>query len=613
METEQLTKNNIYTVEHNYILISTASELNNLISYLQGYKQICFDTETTGLNPHEAEIVGVSFCVKQKEAFYIDVWNSRENLYQVLKKFFEAGLENNILWIGQNVKYDYLILKNNNLNITGRYFDTMLAQYLIDPEERKGMDYMSEKYLNYEPIHIQELIGEKKRGNKQKQIFEADINLLKDYAAEDADITFQLSKKLVKSLSTGGRNVLKIIEFPLLPVIAEIELNGVKVDTNFLKEYEQELIKEKEDIIKYIYDVAGEEFNISSPKQLGEILFEKLKIKPAPKLTKSGQYSTGVEVLEKLKGNDVVNKILEYRQIEKLITTYVSVIPDMVNDRTGLLHTTLNQARTSTGRLSCSDPNLQQIPIRTARGKKIRKAFISRFEGGKIISVDYSQIELRILASFSGDKALIDAYKTDKDIHIATAAIVFNKKEEEVTKELRSYAKTINFGIIYGQSAFALAQQLGIKKWEAEKIIKDYKTSFKGINTYIEEKVSDARRNGYVETLLGRRRYVPDICSTDKYLRAFAERTAVNMPIQGTSADLIKLAMIKVQKFLTENKLRSKLILQVHDELVFDAHPEEVDFIIPNIKYCMETALCLPHAVIPKAEVGIGENWLEAH
>jgi DNA polymerase-1 len=505
-----------------------------------------------------------------------------------------------------------LVLKWYNREIKGSIYDTMLAHYVVEPDGKRSMDFLSAQFLNYEPVHIEELIG--KKGKDQGTMRDVATEKLKDYAAEDADITLQLKQALDPLLKTKDvEKVFYEVENPLVQVLTDMEFTGVKIDVPFLLNYSKELERETHEAEQKVYAAAGVKFNIGSPKQLGEVLFEKLQLNPSAKKTKSGQYATGEDVLIKLAhSNPIVDDILAFRQLTKLRSTYVDALPSLINRKTGRVHTTYGQAIAVTGRLSSNNPNLQNIPIRTERGKEIRKAFIPA-AGNVFISADYSQIELRIVAAISGDENMCHAFKHGADIHSATAAKVFNVDEKDVTKEMRYKAKSVNFGIIYGQGAFGLADNLGISRTEAKEIIDNYKKEFIGITKYMDETINFCREHGYVQTLMGRKRWLKDINSGNFTVRGFAERNAINSPIQGTAADMIKLAMIKIYAALKKEKLKSKMILQVHDELVFDAVPEELAVLQPVILDNMKSALPLPNDVPVEAELGVGNNWLEAH
>ena len=499
------------------------------------------------------------------------------------------------------------------IEIKGKIFDTMLAHYVIDPEGKRNMDLLSAQYLGYDPVHIEELIG--KKGKGQGNMRDVAIEKISEYAAEDADITLQLKNKFYPLLdSKSVRKVFEEVENPLVKVLADMEFEGIRVDMDFLKEYSKELEKQAATAEENVYREAGVRFNLSSPKQLGEVLFDKLKLDPKAKKTKTGQYATGEDVLLKLAHQSkIVDDILAYRELTKLKSTYVDALPAIINRKSGRVHTSYAQAVAVTGRLSSNNPNLQNIPVRTERGREIRKAFIPRDENHVLVSADYSQIELRIVAAISGDPNMCLAFKERKDIHTATAAKVFAVEEKDVTKEMRYRAKSVNFGIIYGQGAFGLADNLGITRTEAKEIIDNYKKQFVNIQKYMDDTIQFARENGYVETLMGRKRWLRDINSGNFTVRGFAERNAINSPIQGTAADMIKLAMIKIHETFRKNRFKSKMLLQVHDELVFDAHRDEVDTIKPIIIECMQTALLLPNGVPAEAEIGSGLNWLEAH
>jgi len=614
-EPEQTTTTlqNIHTTKHNYQLVETESELNQLITTLQGYQEICFDTETTALDANEAELVGLSFAVQKGEAFYISCNESKEKTIQILNELNVLFKDVTKTWIGQNIKYDLLMLKWYGFEIVGSVYDTMLAHYVIEPDGKRSMDLLSNQYLQYEPVHIEELIG--KKGKDQGKMSDVDIEKIKDYAAEDADITLQL-KQVFAPLVIDKKvdRVLNEAENPLVKVLTDMEFEGVKIDVGFLNDYSKELATAAKQFEENVYEQAGVRFNLASPKQLGEVLFEILKLDPKAKKTKTGQYATGEDVLTKMASkHKIVDDILGFRQLTKLQSTYVDALPQMINSKTGRVHTSYAQAVAVTGRLSSNNPNLQNIPIRSARGREIRKAFIPRDEQHILISADYSQIELRIVAAISGDTNMCEAFRLGKDIHTATAAKVYGIEEAEVTKEQRYKAKSVNFGIIYGQGAFGLADNLGISRTEAKEIIDNYKKEFAGITEYMDNMVAFAKEHLYVETLLGRKRWLRDITSSNFTVRGYAERNAINSPIQGTAADMVKLAMIKIHAAMKEAKLQSKMILQVHDELVFDAVKDELEILKPIILNGMKNALELPNGVPVEAELGVGENWLEAH
>jgi DNA polymerase I len=604
---------NISNTVHQYICADTAEKRMSLITQLLGEKEVSFDTETTGIDANNADLVGLSFSWKPGEAYYVPAPPNRDAVIEILSEFDPLFENPDRVWIGQNVKYDMLVLKWYGIEIKGKIFDTMLAHYVIDPEGKRGMDLLSAQYLGYEPVHIEELIG--KKGKGQGNMRDVAIEKITEYAAEDADITLQLRNIFQPLLNSKVvRKVFEQVENPLVKVLADMEFEGIRVDMAFLNEYSKTLEKEAALAEENVYREAGVRFNLSSPKQLGEVLFDKLKLDPKAKKTKTGQYATGEDVLLKLAHqNKIVDDILAYRELTKLKSTYVDALPAIINRKSGRVHTSYAQAVAVTGRLSSNNPNLQNIPVRTERGREIRKAFIPRDENHLLVSADYSQIELRIVAAISGDPNMCLAFKEKKDIHTATAAKVFNVEEKDVTKEMRYRAKSVNFGIIYGQGAFGLADNLGISRTEAKEIIDNYKKQFVNIQRYMDDTIQFARENGYVETLMGRKRWLRDINSGNFTVRGFAERNAINSPIQGTAADMIKLAMIKIHETFKKNKFKSKMLLQVHDELVFDAHRDEIDIIKPIIIDCMQTALLLPNDVPAEAEIGSGVNWLEAH
>ena len=608
-----LAEKNIHNTEHQYTVAATDSEINELIAYLMMQSEICFDTETTHLDANEAELVGLSFSCKKGEGYYVPCNANRATTLNMLDKFLVLFNREEVTWVGHNVKYDLLVLKWYNIEIKGRIFDTLLAHYLIDPEGRRSMDLLSAQFLGYEPVHIEELIG--KKGKGQGNMRDVETEKIKEYAAEDADITLQLKHSFVPLLHAKKvERVFSEVENPLVKVLTDMEFEGVRVDVDFLNDYSKELEKEAKLCEESVYQQAGVRFNLASPKQLGEVLFEKLQIDPKAKKTKTGQFATGEDVLQKLAHNNpIVADILSFRELTKLKSTYVDALPEMINSKTGRVHTSYAQAVAVTGRLSSNHPNLQNIPIRSSRGREIRKAFIPRAEGRILVSADYSQIELRIVAAISGDSNMCEAFKNGKDIHTATAARVFGVAEEAVTKEMRYKAKSVNFGIIYGQGAFGLAENLGVSRTEAKEIIDNYKKEFSGITQYMEDTIQFAQKNGYVETLMGRKRWLKDIGSSNFTVRGFAERNAINSPIQGTAADMVKLAMIAIHREMKEKKMASKMILQVHDELVFDAVPEELIVLEPLILNNMKLALPLPNQVPLEAELGKGKNWLEAH
>jgi DNA polymerase-1 len=531
----------------------------------------------------------------------------------VLNEFKPLYDRDDIVWIGQNTKYDLLVLKNYGINIRGRLFDTMLAHYCFEPEGKRSMDLLSETYLQYRPVSIEELIG--KKGKGQGTMRDVETEKIKEYAAEDADITLQLKSKFVPLLKENDvEKIFNEVDTPLIKVLTNMEYEGVKIDTEFLLKYSVELEKLAKTSEELVYTQAGHRFNLASPKQLGEVLFEKLKLDPKAKKTKTGQYQTGEDVLSKLaKENKICDDILSFREYTKLKNTYVDTLPQLINPKTGRVHTTFGQTIAVTGRLSSINPNLQNIPIRTEQGREIRKAFIPRDQNHLLMSADYSQIELRVVAAISGDAAMCEAFRQHKDIHTATAAKVYGVPESDVTKEMRYKAKSVNFGIIYGQGAFGLAENLSISRAEAKEIIDNYKKEFGGIQKYMDDTIQFAREHGYVQTLMGRKRWLRDITSANFTVRGFAERNAINSPIQGSAADMIKLAMISIHARLQNSGLASRMILQVHDELVFDVVKTEEEAMRTLILDCMQNAMPLPNDVPVVAEVGSGENWLQAH
>ena len=608
-----LAEKNINNTDHNYVLVQTKEEIQTLLINLLEQKEFCFDTETTNIDANEAELVGLSFSYKKGEGYYIPCPADRNETQKILTQLQPLFDHPTIVWIGQNLKYDLLVLKWYQIEPKGPIFDTMLAHYLIEPEGRRSMDLLSAQYLGYEPVHIDELIG--KKGKTQSTMRDVDIEKAKEYAAEDADITLQLKDTFVPLLKEKEvQRVFEEVENPLVRVLTDMEFEGVKIDIDFLNNYSKELEKDAKQCEESVYAQAGVRFNLASPKQLGDVLFEILKIDPKAKKTKTGQYATGEDVLQKLANNNpIVADILGFRELTKLKSTYVDALPQIINSKTGRVHTSYAQAVAVTGRLSSNNPNLQNIPIRSDKGREIRKAFIPRDKDRVLISADYSQIELRIVAAISGDPNMCEAFKLGKDIHTATAAKVYNIAEADVTKEMRYKAKSVNFGIIYGQGAFGLADNLSISRTEAKEIIDNYKKEFVGITSYMDETIKFAQTNGYVETLMGRKRWLKDINSSNFTVRGYAERNAINSPIQGTAADMIKLAMIKIHDEMKKGSWKSKMILQVHDELVFDAMKEEVDELKKLIITNMVSAMILPNDVPVEAEVGVGENWLVAH
>ncbi|MBL0307851.1 MAG: DNA polymerase I [Chitinophagaceae bacterium] len=605
---------NINNTPHKYEAVEGEIAIKQLVAALKKHDEICFDTETTGIDANDAELVGLSFSVNPGEAYYVPCPADQKKTKEILTHFNVLFSDKKKLWIGQNTKYDLLVLKWYGIEVAGNIFDTMLAHYVIEPDGKRSMDILSEKFLGYEPVHIEELIG--KKGKTQGNMRDVEIEKIKEYAGEDADITLQLKNVFTPLLKQKEvEKVFNEVENPLVKVLVDMEFEGIKVDVDFLSDYSKELEKDAKKAEESVYKQAGVRFNLASPKQLGEVLFDKLKLDPSAKKTKTGQYQTGEDVLLKLavKGHQIVDDILTFRELTKLKSTYVDSLPQLINKKTGRVHTTYGQAVAVTGRLASNNPNLQNIPVRTDRGKEIRKAFIPRDSKHILLSADYSQIELRIVASISGDAKMCKAFKDGTDIHTATAARVYNIDEKDVTKEMRYKAKSVNFGIIYGQGAFGLADNLGISRAEAKEIIDNYKKEFPGIQKYMDDTINFAREHGYVQTLMGRKRWLRDINSANFTVRGFAERNAINSPIQGTAADMIKLAMQKVHTALKKEKMESRMILQVHDELVFDAVKSEVKELKPLIVECMQSAMLLPHNVPVIAECGEGNNWLEAH
>lgn len=599
----------IHSTQHTYRMVKEEKKLIELCNKICSQKSVCFDTETTGVNPLLSELVGLSFAYKEGEAYYVPIDDDREKAQQkvdIFRPFFE---DEKIEKVGQNIKYDILELRNYDIQVKGKLFDTMIAHYLINPEIPHGMDYMAKMYLNYTTIHIDELIGPK--GKNQKNMRDIDQETVCKYAAEDADITLKLKNILEKELRENKlEQLFNEIESPLIYVLADMEWTGVRLDLEALEQLAEEYRKEMNQIEKEIIEMAGIEFNINSPKQIGEILFDKMKIIDNPKKTKTGQYSTSENELEKLRSkHPIIEKILEQRSLKKLLSTYIEAFPQLINPKTGKIHTSFNQTATATGRLSSSNPNLQNIPIRDERGKEIRKVFIPD-EGCTFLSADYSQIELRIMAHLSKDKNMIEAFNKGQDIHAATASKIFKIPLEEVTPDMRRKAKTANFGIIYGITPYGLSQRLGISRSDAKKLIEEYFTTFSGVKRYMDESIAKAREQGYVETIFGRKRFLPDINSQNAIVRGYAERNAINTPIQGSAADIIKVAMNKIYKRLSDGGYKSKMILQVHDELDFNVHMNELDEVKNIVVYEMENAYPL---IVPlKTDCNHGANWLEA-
>lgn len=608
--TESSSYESIKTISHKYQLVDNQIEAKKLCDFLLTNKILSLDTETTSTSAIDAELVGLSFSVAEHEAYYVAV-PSNQNEAQAMVNIFKPLYENeDIVKVGQNIKYDYMVLRRYGIDLQGPMFDTMLAHYIVQPELRHNMDYMAETLLNYKTIHIDELIGQK--GKNQKSMRDLSPAEICDYAAEDADITLQLKNVLEPQLKeVGGERLFYDIEMPLVKVLADMELNGVCLDTESLTETRRVFTERMQAYERHAYELAGEEFNISSPKQVGDILFEKMKIVDKAKKTKTGQYVTSEEVLMQLKDRaPIVEDILNYRGMKKLLSTYVEALPKLINPRTGHIHTSFNQAVTATGRLSSSDPNLQNIPVRDDDGKEIRKCFIPE-AGCRFFSADYSQIELRIMAHLSGDENMIEAFREGFDIHRATAAKIWKENIDDVTDEQRKKAKQANFGIIYGITTYGLAQRMGIDNGEARQLIDDYFKTFPKVQAYMEEAKEQAREKGYAETMFGRRRYLPDITSRNGTVRGFAERNAINAPIQGSEADIIKIAMIRIWRRFKDENIRSKMILQVHDELNFSVYPDEVEQVGKIVIEEMQKACELNVPLV--ADAGWGDNWLEAH
>ncbi|TYB78435.1 DNA polymerase I [Bizionia myxarmorum] len=607
----EFSRQTLQSTSHFYQSVAPGMATKLFISNLMKQTSVCFDTETTGLNPLTAELVGIAFSWETGKGFYLPFPENKEEaqeLIETLRPFFESET---IEKVGQNLKYDLKVLAKYNITVQGKLFDTMLAHYLINPDMRHNMDVLAETYLNYSPISIETLIG--KKGKNQKSMRDVSLETQTEYAVEDADITWQLKAHFEKEL--GAANTQKLfddIEVPLLRVLAAMELEGINLDEKFLNSLSEALNNDISTLEKSIYEGAGEEFNIASPKQLGIILFEKLKLVDKPKKTKTGQYATGEDILSYLaKDNEIIRDILEYRGLAKLKSTYVDALPLQVEPLTGRVHTDYMQTVAATGRLSSNNPNLQNIPIRTERGRQVRKAFVPRNDDYTLLAADYSQIELRIIAALSEEETMIQAFKNGEDIHASTASKVFNVSLEDVTREQRSNAKTVNFGIIYGVSAFGLSNQTDLSRSEAKELIDTYYETYPKLKSYIGKQVDFARDHGYVQTVLGRRRYLQDINSRNGVVRGAAERNAVNAPIQGSAADIIKIAMIRIFNKLNENQYKTKMLLQVHDELVFDVYKPELEAIKTLVKTEMEGAFIL--SVPLDVEMDIGDNWLEAH
>jgi len=597
-------------IPHKYVLIDTKVKRSNLISQLFIQKSVCFDTETTGLDMFTSDLVGMSFCFVEGEAYYVSLPEDKTESKEVLREF-RAFFENDrIEKIGQNMKFDLLMLRQYGIELQGKLFDTMIAHYLVQPELRHGMDYLAEIYLNYRTIHFEDLVGSK--GKNQADIRTVDINKLCDYAAEDADVTFRLKQILEKELKENAlENLFYEIEMPLMQVLATMEHTGVRIDSEALRQSSVILTDEMLNLEKEIHDMTGYEFNVSSPMQVGDILFDRLKLDDKAKKTKTGQYSTSEDILEKLQSkHPIIGKILDYRGLKKLLSTYIDALPQLISPVTGKVHTSYNQTVAATGRLSSTNPNLQNIPIRDAQGKEIRKAFIPDADC-LFFSADYSQIELRIMAHLSGDKNMLEAFNSGHDIHTATAAKIYKIPLEEVTSDMRRKAKTANFGIIYGISVFGLSDRLSIPRAEAKELIEGYFATYPDVKKYMDNAIQKAKEMGYVETLLGRKRFLPDINSQNSIVRGFAERNAINAPIQGTAADIIKIAMVSIQKRLEQENLQAKMTMQVHDELNFTVPKNELEALQKAVIEEMENAIKLQVPLI--ADCGVGANWLEAH
>jgi len=604
---------NISNTPHKYYLVEGEEAIKELIKKLSLEKEISLKIETIGTDANDSELIGISFSAKPAEGYYIPFPADKEQTSKIISQLIPLFTDESKLWIGQDMKFTLLVLKWYGIEVKGEVFDTMLAHYVIESESRRNGYLLSAQYLGYVPVSQEDLLG--KKGKGQLEMREVEVEKLKDYSVEDADITLQLKNIFSTHLKSNQvEKVFEEVELPLLKVLADMEFEGVNVDTDFLNVYSKELESEAARCEESVFEQAGTRFNLASPKQLGEVLFVKMQLGDKLKKTKGGQFATSEDVLLKLaKENPIVEDILNYRELTKLRSTYVDALPQLINKKTTRVHTCYGQAIAVTGRLSSNNPNLQNIPIRTERGREIRKAFIPRNSDHVIISADYSQIELRIVAAISGDPAMSEAFRLKKDIHTATAAKVFNVPEEEVTKEMRYKAKSVNFGIIYGQSAFGLAENIGVSRTEAKEIIDAYKKEFFRIEKYMGDMINFCKANGYVQTLMGRKRWLKDINSSNWTVRGYAERNAINSPIQGTAADMIKLAMIRIYNDFKKHNFKSKMILQVHDELVFDAHVSEVEMIKPIILENMKNALVLPNDVPVEAEIGVGVNWLEAH
>jgi DNA polymerase-1 len=606
-------KQTIESNEHQYYLVDTAEARADLVKKLAAVESFCFDTETTAIDPNEAELVGIAFAIQTHEAYYVPTPADYDEACRILSEFKEVLENPNIEKVGQNLKYDIVVLRWHGVNVQGKLFDTMLAHYLMEPELRHNLNYLSENYLNYTPVSIESLIG--KKGKNQGTMRDVPVEQVSNYACEDADLTLRLKEHFAPQLAEEQELQLLFdtMETPLVYVLADLEYNGVNVDVDFLNDYSKDLEVALVELQDSIYEQAGTEFNIGSPKQVGEVLFDHLKIPYRWRKTRTGQYSTDEAKMSELaKDNSIVNDILRFRGLSKLKGTYVDALPKLTNSKTGRIHSSFNQALVATGRLSSNNPNLQNIPIRTPEGRKIRRAFIPRSEEHVLLAADYSQIELRLIAEIADDKAMLNSFKEERDIHRNTAALIFDVPYEEVTDDQRRAAKTINFAIIYGAGAFNIAKQLDIKRTNAAEMIENYFSKYEGLNQYMQESVKIAQEQGYVTTLLGRRRYLRDINSRNSNVRAHAERNAMNTPIQGTAADMIKIAMINVHRAFQEENIQSKMILQVHDELVFDVLRSELEQVKAIVLREMQNAM--PDLEVPiLVEAGVGEHWLEAH
>ena len=610
-QNDSLKRKDLSTKEHWYQTVNSKKARELLLKKLLSKKQVCFDTETTSVDALEADLIGISFCWSPGKGYYLALPNDRKQVIQILQYFKPFFEHPEIEKIGHNLKYDLKILRNYNIQVQSPFFDTMVAHYLVNPDMRHNMDVLAETYLNYNPQPITDLIG--KKGKNQISMKDIALDQQTEYAVEDADITLQLKQHFEKEMEAANTlSLYKQVELPLVEVLSDMECEGINLDTAFLKELSKGLSSDIKVLEKTIFEDAGETFNLGSPKQLGPILFEKLNLVEKPKKTKTGQYSTAEEVLSALaKDHPIISNILEWRSLNKLQNTYVDALPKEINLKTNRVHTIYNQAVASTGRLSSNNPNLQNIPIRTPRGQQVRKAFIPRDKEHVLVAADYSQIELRVIAALSKDLGMVDAFQNNEDIHSATAAKVFGVSLENVTREQRSNAKTVNFGIIYGVSAFGLSQQTSLTRTESKELIETYYATYPKLRNYIQDQIDFARDNGYVSTVLGRRRYLKDINSQNAIVRGAAERNAVNAPIQGSAADIIKLAMISIQKELRNKNWKSKMLLQVHDELVFDVPKTELTALKTMVKTKMENAFKIDVPLL--VDIGVGANWLEAH